>query len=108
MCERAATVGNEIVRRLLERRAPEIVAVRGLGMIIGIEFHDAAVARSFVAATLARGVIVNWTLNADNVVRLAPVLTIAPDEVDFALEAIEKALDEIRHRSQANGESRGF
>ena len=96
LCERAATIGNEIVRRLLAMRAPEISAVRGLGMIVGIEFRDAALARRFVAATLARGVIVNWTLNADNVVRLAPVLTIMPNEVDFALSRMKEALDEIR------------
>jgi acetylornithine/N-succinyldiaminopimelate aminotransferase len=94
--ERAATIGKEIVRRLLAMHAPEIAAVRGLGMIIGIEFRDATVAHRFVAATLAGGVIVNWTLNADNVVRLAPVLTIAPDEVDFAMSAMTKALDAIR------------
>ena len=96
--ERAATVGKELVRRLLEMRAtnPEITAVRGLGMLVGIEFRDAALTRRFVAATIARGVIVNWTLNADNVVRLAPPLTIMPDEVDFALTAMKKALDEVR------------
>jgi acetylornithine/N-succinyldiaminopimelate aminotransferase len=94
--ERAATIGKEIVRRLLAMRAPEIAAVRGLGMLVGIEFRDAALARRFVAATLARGVVLNWTLNADNVVRLAPVLTIMPDEVDFALNAMKKALDAIR------------
>jgi acetylornithine/N-succinyldiaminopimelate aminotransferase len=96
LCERAATIGQEIVRRLLAMRAAEIAAVRGLGMIVGIEFRDAAMAHRFVGATLARGVIVNWTLNADNVVRLAPVLTVMPDEVDFALSAMKKALDEIR------------
>ena len=94
--QRAATIGTEIVRRLLAMRAPEIAAVRGLGMLVGIEFRDAALARRFVAATLARGVVLNWTLNADNVVRLAPVLTIMPDEVDFALSAMEEALDAIR------------
>jgi acetylornithine/N-succinyldiaminopimelate aminotransferase len=94
--ERAATIGKEIVRRLLAMRAPEIAAVRGLGMIIGIEFRDAALAHRFVAETLARGVIVNWTLNADNVVRLAPVLTITEDEVNFAISAMAKALDAIR------------
>ncbi|HZC44937.1 MAG TPA: aspartate aminotransferase family protein [Candidatus Acidoferrum sp.] len=96
--ERAATVGKEIVRRLLAMRAakPEIAAVRGLGLLVGIEFRDAALTRQFVEATIARGVIVNWTLNADNVVRLAPPLTVKPDEVDFALSAMEKALDEIR------------
>ncbi len=94
--ERAATIGKEIVRSLLAMHAPEIAAVRGLGMIIGIEFRDSATAHRFVAATLARGVIVNWTLNADNVVRLAPVLTIATDEVNFAMIAMTKALDAIR------------
>jgi acetylornithine/N-succinyldiaminopimelate aminotransferase len=96
LCERAATIGKEIVRRLLAMRAPEIAAVRGLGLIVGIEFHDAARAHRFVAAALARGVIVNWTLNADNVVRLAPVLTIKPEELDFALSEMKMALDEIR------------
>jgi acetylornithine/N-succinyldiaminopimelate aminotransferase len=94
--ERAATIGKEIVRRLLAMRAPEIAAVRGLGMIIGIEFRDAALAHRFVAENLARGVIVNWTLNADNVVRLAPVLTITEEEVNFAISAMTEALDAIR------------
>jgi acetylornithine/N-succinyldiaminopimelate aminotransferase len=94
--ERAATMGKEIVGRLLAMRAPEIASVRGLGMIIGIEFRDAALAHRFVAETLARAVIVNWTLNADNVVRLAPMLTITEDEVNFAISAMTKALDAIR------------
>jgi acetylornithine/N-succinyldiaminopimelate aminotransferase len=93
---RAATIGKDIVRRILAMRAPEIAAVRGLGMIIGIEFHDAALAHRFVAETLTRGVIVNWTLNADNVVRLAPVLTVREDEVNFAISAMMKALEAIR------------
>jgi acetylornithine/N-succinyldiaminopimelate aminotransferase len=94
--DRAATMGKEIVRRLVAMRASEIAAVRGLGMIIGIEFHDAALAHRFVAETLARGVIVNWTLNADNVVRLAPALTIMEDEVNFAISAMTKSLDAMR------------
>ena len=95
--ERAATIGKEIVRRVLAMRAPEIVAVRGLGMIIGIEFREAALAHRFVAETLTRGVIVNWTLNADNVVRLAPVLTVTEGQVNFAMSAMTKALDAIPH-----------
>ncbi len=94
--ERAATIGKEIVRRLLAMQSPEITAVRGLGLLIGIEFRTAMQAQRFVTASLARGVIINWTLNADNVVRLAPPLTIMPNEVDFALTAMKKVLDEIR------------
>jgi acetylornithine/N-succinyldiaminopimelate aminotransferase len=96
LSDRAATIGKDIVRRLLAMRAPEIAAVRGLGMIIGIEFRDAALAHRFVAETLTRAVVVNWTLNADNVVRLAPVLTVTEDQVNFAMSAMTKALDAMR------------
>jgi acetylornithine/N-succinyldiaminopimelate aminotransferase len=92
--ERAAVIGAELMRRILAMRSSKIVAVRGLGMLVGIEFRDPGSAHRFVAATITRGVIINWTLNAENVVRLAPPLTIAPAEVDFALDAMQKALDE--------------
>jgi acetylornithine/succinyldiaminopimelate/putrescine aminotransferase len=93
--ERAAAIGTDLVRRILAMRTSKIAAVRGIGMLVGIEFHDAELAHRFVAATIARGVVINWTLNAERVVRLAPPLTIAPAEVDFALDAMQKALDEV-------------
>ena len=91
--ERAASLGTEIVGRLEAIGSPEIAAVRGLGLLIGIEFHSANIAHKFVAAMLARSVVVNWTLNADNVVRLAPPLNISRGEVDFALDAMRQALE---------------
>jgi acetylornithine/succinyldiaminopimelate/putrescine aminotransferase len=65
-------------------------------MLVGIEFSDPESAHRFVAATIARGVIINWTLNAENVVRLAPPLTIAPAEIDFAVDAMQKALGDAK------------
>lgn len=82
------------MQRILAMRSSKITAVRGLGMLVGIEFRDPESAHRFVAATIARRVIINWTLNAENVVRLAPPLTIANSEVDFALDAMQRALDE--------------
>ena len=93
--ERAAVIGADLMRRILAMRSSKITAVRGLGLLVGIEFRDPESARRFVAATIARGVIINWTLNAEKVVRLAPPLTIAHSEVDFALDAMQQALDEI-------------
>jgi len=92
--ERAAVIGAQLMRGILAMRSSKIAAVRGLGLLVGIEFRDPLSAHRFVAATIARGVIINWTLNAENVVRLAPPLTIAISEVDFALDAMQKALDE--------------
>ena len=94
--ERAAKIGAELAARLRGLEAPEISSVRGLGLLIGLEFRDAAVAHRFVAHTLANGVVINWTLNAERVVRLAPPLTVAPEEIDFALGAMRRALDAVR------------
>lgn len=90
--ERAAAAGADIARRIREFSSSSIAEVRGLGLLVGIEFHEAEVAHRFVQETITRGVIVNWTLNVDSVVRLAPPLTIKNDEIDFALGSIEKAL----------------
>jgi acetylornithine/N-succinyldiaminopimelate aminotransferase len=91
--ERAVVIGGELMRRIAAMRSSKIIAVRGLGLLVGIEFRDSESARRFVAATIARGVIINWTLNAEKVVRLAPPLIIATDEIDFALDAMQAALD---------------
>jgi acetylornithine/succinyldiaminopimelate/putrescine aminotransferase len=90
--ERAATIGAYLTDRLRRMATPGIKDIRGLGLLIGIEFVEAARARQFVAETIARGVVINWTLNADRVVRLAPPLTITSDEADFALDAMAAAL----------------
>lgn len=89
---RAATVGGEIVKRLRDLECPEIRQVRGVGLLIGLDFRESSFAHRFVAETVSRRVVVNWTLNADHVVRLAPPLTITPDEVEFALKAMSGAL----------------
>lgn len=78
--ERARSSGASLVDRLRALIGREIVGVRGIGLLIGIEFSSAALAHRYVAETIARGVIVNWTLNADRVVRLAPPLTISDAE----------------------------
>ena len=94
--ERARAVGETIVARLTRLAGAEIAAVRGIGLLIGIEFTSPALAHRFVAETIARGTVVNWTLNAERVVRLAPPLTIAENEVDFALASMTQALAAVR------------
>jgi acetylornithine/N-succinyldiaminopimelate aminotransferase len=96
LAERAARVGAQMRERLGALRGGEVVAIRGIGLVIGIEFADAAVAHRFVAESIARGVIINWTLNADTVVRIAPPLTIDEAEIDFAIATMRTALDHAR------------
>jgi acetylornithine/N-succinyldiaminopimelate aminotransferase len=95
LAERAARLGDEMLSRLKALQSPAIDAVRGLGLLLGIEFRDAAIAHRFVAQTIANGAVVNWTLNADRVVRIAPPLTVGTDEIDFGLDAMRRALDSL-------------
>jgi acetylornithine/N-succinyldiaminopimelate aminotransferase len=93
--QRAAQLGSTLRGRLEQLAAPNVVAIRGIGLLIGIELTSAELTRQFVQNTIAAGVIVNWTLNSDRVVRLAPPLTISDDEVDFALHTIERTLRDL-------------
>jgi len=94
--ERAERTGTLLRRSLKRLIGPEITEVRGIGLLAGLQFAEATTARRFVAETIARGVIVNWTLNADTVVRLAPPLTIDASEIDFAVDAMAQALAATR------------
>ena len=87
ICGACYEVGSEVAEAL----GPGLVDVRGVGLLIGIEFAEASFTRQFVAQMIARGVIVNWTLNADRVVRLAPPLTISEEEIDFAVASMKQA-----------------
>ncbi len=98
---RAAKIGEYLRSRLLALKAPEIAAVRGIGLLVGVDFRSADFAHRFVAETIRRGVIINWTLNADTVVRLAPPLAVAEKDIDFAIAAMRDALEEARIQSRA-------
>jgi acetylornithine/N-succinyldiaminopimelate aminotransferase len=91
--ERAVACGAQLVAGLRQSLTRGVTEIRGIGLLIGIEFADTALARRFVAESLARQIVINWTLNADRVVRLAPPLIIAAAEIDFAVDAMADALD---------------
>ncbi len=94
--ERAEALGQKLAEGLREVGRADIMAVRAIGGLVGIEFASPRVAAAFAREALARGVIVNWTLNAERVVRLAPPLTMEAEEADFALHAMKKALEACR------------
>lgn len=97
---RAATMGSFLLRGLeeLAARHPAIRSVRGAGMLLGIELASPAATRRFAAACLARGLILNWTLHRDTVVRLAPPLVLTRAEARHALAAMDAALAGLRRR----------
>jgi acetylornithine/succinyldiaminopimelate/putrescine aminotransferase len=93
LADRAVAIGRRLLAGLgaLVGRGG-LTAVRGRGMLLGLEFESAATCAAFVGRALARGLILNWTLHRDTVVRLAPPLVLSDEEAERALETIAAAL----------------
>lgn len=70
--------------------------VRGLGLMLGIQLTDAATARAVRHRCLDDGVIVLSCGPDDNVLRLAPPLTISQTELRHGLEVLVDAVSAVR------------
>jgi acetylornithine/N-succinyldiaminopimelate aminotransferase len=95
LVERSASLGTELLERLqsFATRHPKLVDdVRGRGLLVGLELHDAERAASIPARALARGVLVNVT--AGRVIRFFPALNIPEEELWPALETVLSLLVE--------------
>lgn len=93
LAERAARLGatmRDALAALVGRGG--LTAVRGAGLLLGLEFASPAACARFVARAWQRRLVLNWTLHRDTTVRLAPPLVIAETEVARALEALAAAL----------------
>jgi ornithine--oxo-acid transaminase len=89
--EKALQLGEYFLRKLQSIESSYIKEVRGKGLLIGMELHpEAAGARRFCKALAKEGLLAKET--RDNVIRFAPPLVISQDEIDWALEKIERVL----------------
>jgi len=66
--------------------------VRGMGLLIGLEFASPEATQRFAQHCLANRLILNWTLHRDTVVRLVPPLTIEDDEIGQAMQIFRAGL----------------
>ena len=62
--------------------------VRGLGLLIGIEFNEESRATRFIFELLERGVLASHSLNAGHVVRLTPPAVMGEAEIEWLLSAV--------------------
>ncbi|HVG10608.1 MAG TPA: ornithine--oxo-acid transaminase [Thermoanaerobaculia bacterium] len=91
MVENSAAMGDYFMERLRRIQSKHLKEVRGVGLWIGIELHpEAGGARRFCEALQHEGLLCKET--HDHVIRIAPPLTIKKDEVDWAVERLEKVL----------------
>ena len=88
--ERARRLG----RRALERlgAVPGLVDVRGMGLMVGVELRDKAVAEAVQGRCLDDGLIVLLCGPGENVLRLIPPLTIADADFERGLDILVAAI----------------
>jgi acetylornithine/succinyldiaminopimelate/putrescine aminotransferase len=90
---RAAALGTSLVERLRASVGRGgLVDVRGIGLLVGLEFDEPAGCARFARSAWDARLVVNWTLHRDTVVRLAPPLVITDAEADRAVTAIARLL----------------
>jgi putrescine aminotransferase len=95
LVERCAEMGDYFMAglRQLHERFPVIIRdVRGRGLLIGVEIVDAKVGESLAQRMFDRNVLIAYTLNKPEVIRIEPPLIITRDLIDVALTRFEEAL----------------
>jgi putrescine aminotransferase len=81
--------------RAVQAGQPEaITAVRGRGLMIGVEFAVKDVAELTINGMARRGVIGAYTLNNPNVTRFEPPLVVTREQVDTAIAAFRESVAE--------------
>ncbi len=91
MIENAARMGDYLMSCLRTIRSPHVKEVRGKGLLVGVELYpEAGGARRFCEALMAEGLLCKET--HQNVIRFAPPLVITRDDIDWAVERIERVL----------------
>jgi 4-aminobutyrate aminotransferase len=100
LLEKSRSQGASALERLRDlKRSHRLVAdVRGIGMLLGVELaRDGRPApreaELTMYASLARGL--SFKVGQGNVLTLSPPLTIAPDDLDRALDIVDAALTEV-------------
>lgn len=91
LIENAALMGQRFLAGLRAIHNPRIREVRGRGLLLGVEFMDAAGgARQYCEALQQVGLLCKET--HENIIRFAPPLVITAEQVDWALERIVPVL----------------
>jgi len=91
--------GQNLLKRLREiqdKSEGMIQEVRGMGLLIGIQFGDPDIASLIAMEMAQRRVLVAYTLNNPAVIRIEPPLTISYEELDIVLSRLTESLVSVR------------
>ena len=86
LVDRAATLGRHVLDTLAAAGAACVQDIRGKGLLIGIQLDEARVAKDVMIECMDRGLLV--CIAKQNVLRLAPALTVDQDDLARGLEIL--------------------
>ncbi|MFH1361348.1 MAG: aminotransferase class III-fold pyridoxal phosphate-dependent enzyme [bacterium] len=98
LLQNAKTLGNYLIGKLkqLAKKYPAIKAVRGPGLMIGVDFGDSTVVRKIIDNCLKNGLVIIPTGADGTVIRVIPPLTISKPQIDQGLKIFAQALKNAR------------
>jgi 4-aminobutyrate aminotransferase len=101
--DNALEIGGVLVEGLreIQARRPSIREVRGLGLMIGVEFADREKMVAVEHAAFRRGLLVLGC--GDSVVRISPPLVFRRDQAHTALALFEEAVAEVEAAADGGG-----
>jgi len=103
LVERCRVLGEHMMARLHALDLPAIKAVRGIGLLAGIEIDPAyASARTVCERLVEAGVLSKET--HETVIRLAPPLVIAKEDLDWALDRIAEVIGALEPQERRRQE----
>lgn len=98
LCAAATERGAQMMEGF-ERIASEhdgmVEAVRGRGLIVGIQFGHEDIAGLLIASLAGRNILAAYGLNNPGTIRFEPPLIISKEQVDEVLEGLDAALTDV-------------
>ena len=82
-----------LFKQLLQHKA--IKAIRGIGLMLAVEFDNFETNKAVIDACIKDGVISDWFLHCSDAMRIAPPLTITDEEIKKACTIILKNIADI-------------
>jgi putrescine aminotransferase len=96
--ENSAKMGEYLIDglyKIADKYPGTITAVRGKGLLIGVEFTDRDIAALVIAGFAQQKILAAYTLNNPCVIRFEPPLIVSTDHIDIVLTAFDHAISGV-------------
>ncbi len=92
--EKAQWLMRELGKPGIKKWKTVVTAVRGVGLMIGVEITSAEIARILVDRCRKAGLILETNLLAENIIRFSPALNVGWEECAIAVQTFADTVDD--------------